>query len=81
MIHLMLNTQQKSDTAVPINKDDISMTVLKSKGKDMPSDYSTTYGSLTMPYWETFQGAQKGKDVLLSSNNTLKEQRQQPQQH
>lgn len=66
MIHLMLNTQDKSTTPVPINKDDISMTVLKAKGKDMPSDYSTAYGSLTLPYWETFQGEQKGKDVLLS---------------
>lgn len=41
--------------------DTISFTILKSKGKDLPFHYQTQYGSVTLPYWETFQDKNKNK--------------------
>lgn len=42
-------------------KDTISFTILKSLGRNLPFHYQTTYGSVTLPYWETFQDKNKNK--------------------
>lgn len=36
-------------------RDIISLTVLKDKGKNLPFDFTTKYGYLKLPYFETFQ--------------------------
>uniref|UniRef100_K1QZL5 Polycystic kidney disease protein 1-like 2 n=1 Tax=Magallana gigas TaxID=29159 RepID=K1QZL5_MAGGI len=48
-------------------QDTISFTILKSKGKDLPFHYQTQYGSVTLPYYETFQDKNKNKMLAFCS--------------
>lgn len=57
-------------------QDTISFTILKSKGKDLPFHYQTQYGSVTLPYYETFQDKNKNKMLAFcvrTQSNLLSE--------
>lgn len=47
-------------------RDIISFTVLKSKGKDLPFNFHAKYGSITLPYYETFQDTIGRETVALN---------------
>ena len=54
--NLWLETNDGQGQQKTIDKRDIiSLTVLKDKGKNLPFDFTTKYGYLKLPYFETFQ--------------------------
>ncbi|KAJ8298918.1 hypothetical protein KUTeg_022978 [Tegillarca granosa] len=69
MLYLMLNVSLITQP-LPINKDNISMTVFKSSGGSLPSSYNTNYGELTLPYWETFQDSNKDQECFAECKCT-----------
>lgn len=44
----------------------VSLTVLKAKGKDLPFEFPSTYGSVILPYFETFQDTIGGEEICVN---------------
>ncbi|XP_061188827.1 uncharacterized protein LOC133197002 [Saccostrea echinata] len=64
---IMGMTRVEEGEMTTIEKDGIiSFTILKSKGKDLPFVFQAAYGSVTLPYWETFQDTIGGRTIVLS---------------
>ncbi|XP_062589813.1 uncharacterized protein LOC134251420 [Saccostrea cucullata] len=64
---LMGMTRVEEGEMKTIEKDSaISFTILKSRGKDLPFVFEAAYGSVTLPYWETFQDTIGGRTIVLS---------------
>lgn len=44
----------------------LSFTVIKTTGRDAPMFYESRYGSLTLPFWETFQDSVGSKMIAIN---------------
>ncbi|XP_061188668.1 uncharacterized protein LOC133196830 [Saccostrea echinata] len=65
--NLWLETNDGRGQQRTIDKRDIlSLTVLKDKGKYLPFDFTTKYGYLKLPYFETFQDSLGDKIVAIN---------------
>jgi hypothetical protein len=64
---VMVRTRVEEGQMTTINiRDIVSFTILKSKGKDLPFNFYAEYGSITLPYWETFQDTIGPQTVALN---------------
>ena len=72
MISLMLDKRTTSNTSSEsIHTADVSVTVIKTKGKSLPQHYNAGDAGFSLPYFETFQDRQRKKNVSINVSKPM----------
>lgn len=72
---LKQKSEDKTQQTVTIDRMGlVSLTVLKAKGKDLPFTFPATYGSVILPYFETFQDTVGGEQICVNVSKWICQQ-------
>ena len=67
MVNLMLDKRDTGTTnSTAIDTADVSVRVVKGKGKHLPLEYEGRYAGFALPFYETFQDKQRKQNVSIN---------------